>query len=140
MIRILKESLQDVENYLQTSDLRDQILNEFPDVRDNPESVEFEVVSFIVDLVSERFPDEPKASVDTVTVLKVIGNDIDPLSTSHVVVKFNNNYYDFTAHQFSDSFRNLNFSNVPVVQSVITNERQVSEGVSTVKSYVLLGE
>lgn len=140
MIKILRESLQDVENFLQTSELRDQILNAVPEVRDDPFSVETEVSQFIVNIVRERFPDERLPKIVLVSAVKVVGNDIEVLSTGHQVVEYNNNYYDFTAHQFNDSFRDLSISNIPVVQSVITNDRQINEGVSTIKSYALLGE
>lgn len=140
MIKILKESIQDVENFLQTSELRGQVLDEIPEVRDDPSSVETEVNQFILNAIKKRFPDERSPKVVTVSVVKVVGSDIDVLSTGHQVVEFNNNYYDFTAHEFSDTFRGLSILNTPVVQSVITNDRQISEGVSTVKSYALLGD
>lgn len=139
MIVILNESLQDVDNYLKSSELKDSILEEFPEIKNDPESVDYEVSDFVVSQISSRFPDDRPPEVVNVEVLKVAGDETEVISTDHSVVNFNGSFYDFTAHQFSDSYSKLlSYVNVPVTQKVITNDLQINDGVSSVKSYALL--
>lgn len=140
MMRIIKESLQDVSNYLRSTDLKDEVLNEYPEWRNNPTSVSDDINFYILDLVKERFPDETThPDVILTTVFKVYGEESEVISTDHLVVKFNGTYYDYTAHEFNDSFDNkLSFEVVPVTQSTITSNRQINSGVSSVKYYALL--
>lgn len=138
-MRILKETLQDVVDYLQSSELKDDLVNRFPEVKKDPSSVEYGVNDFIIESVIERFPDEPIPDLAEVVVIKALGSNTEVVSTDHEVIKFNGTYYDYTAHQFSDAYSNLlSFNNVPVTQKVITNDRQINSGVSSVKSYALL--
>lgn len=139
MIVILNESLQDVDNYLKSSELKDSILEEFPEIKNDPESVDYEVSDFVASQISSRFPDDRPPEVVNVEVLKVAGDETEVISTDHSVVNFNGSFYDFTAHQFSDSYSKLlSYVNVPVTQKVITNDLQINDGVSSVKSYALL--
>lgn len=139
MIAILNESLQDVDNYLKSSELKDSILEEFPEIKNDPDLIDYEVSDFVVSQVSSRFPDDRSPEVVNVEVLKVAGDETEVISTDHFVVRFNGSFYDFTAHQFSDSYSKLlSYVNVPVTQKVITNDLQINDGVSSVKSYALL--
>lgn len=138
-MRILKEALQDVSDYLQSSDLKESLINKFPEIREDPSSVEYGVNDFIIDSVVERFPEEPIPDLVGVIVIKVLGEESEVISTDHEVIKFNGTFYDYTAHQFSDSYSNLlSFNNIPVTQKVVTNDRQINDGISSVKSYALL--
>lgn len=139
MIKILKESFQDVSSYLTSSDFKQSLQESVPEIRTNPEFSEIDVCSSVVDLVTEQFPDEMEPKVVTTEVLKVQGDEIEVLSSDHNVVEFNGVLYDFTAHQFAESYNGLlDYDEVPVTQEVITNDLQVSDGVSSVKSYVLV--
>lgn len=140
MIKILKESFQDVSNYLTSSSLKEKLSQEFPDYRTDPQKDEEEVLKKIVDLAQEEYPDEGTLLIEDVTVLQVMGDEVEVLSASHPVIQYNGTWYDFTAHQFSESFnRLLDYSKVPIIQSVITNDGQIADGVSSVKYYALLG-
>lgn len=139
MMRIIKESLQDVSDYLRSSGLKEELVNELPKIVDSPESVEYGVNDYIVSLVQERFPDEPEPQITDVMVIKVQGDDTEIVSSDHEVIEFNGVLYDYTAHQFSNSYNNLlSWNSVPVTQPVITNDRQINDGVSSVKYYALL--
>lgn len=139
MIRILKESLQDVSNYLTSSDLVQSLQTKIPEVKSYPEFVEVDVCYTVVDLVKEVFPDEKEPTVVTTEVLKVVDEETEVLSSDHSVVEFNGTLYDFTAHQFKDSYSGLlSYEEVPVVQKVVTNDLQVNSGISSVKSYALV--
>lgn len=139
MILILNESLQDVDNYLRSSELKDSILEEFPEIKNDPGSIDYEVCDFVITNISERFPNDRSPESVRAEVLKVVGDEIEVISTDHFIVKFNGTFYDFTAHQFSDSYSKLlTYNNVPVTQKVITNDLQINDGVSSVKSYALL--
>lgn len=99
-----------------------------------------EVSDFIVKRASETFPDDNiLPEVERVIVFKVVGDEINHIDSDHYVVRYNGDYYDYTASQYNEEFRGLiKESDLPVVQRVIVSDRQINQGVSTVKGYVLL--
>lgn len=137
----LNESLSDISSYLTSSDLKSKVLERFPDIRRNNSSVDdFDVCDYIVQIVSEVYPDEYQSPViDVCTVYKVVGNDLYEVSTDHSVIRFNGQYYDYCAMKFTDNFDNLNYSRVPITQKVITNVNSLNEGVSSLKYYSIVG-
>ena len=138
MIKIY-ESLQDVESFL-INDMKELLAQQFSQIKKSPESVgDPEVNEFVVNRVVDEFPDEMKPESVSVVVIKVQGDETEIVTADHTVVKFNGYLYDFTAHQFTEEYNNLlTFDQIPVVQSVITDDSQVNDGVSTVKSYALV--
>lgn len=138
MIKIY-ESLQDVESFLK-NEVKGLLEDEFSQIKKSPESVgDPEVNEFIINRVADKFPDEMKPESVMVAVVKVLGDETEIVTADHSVIKFNGYLYDFTAHQFTDEYSNLlTFGQIPVIQSVITDDSQVNEGVSTVKSYALV--
>lgn len=137
MIRIF-ESLQDVSDYLKLECYSD-LFSEFGDLS-KYNGTDDKVVNFIISFVKEHFPDEPVPTSVDVVVVKVLGDDTEVVSTDHKVVAYNGYYYDFTACQFNDEYGNLiTEGNLPVIQPVITNDSQINDKVSTVKSYALVG-
>lgn len=140
MLRIINESLQDVSDYLRSSDLKEEVRLEYPSVVNNPASIEDEVNHYIVSLVEDRFPNEPIPEIVSVVVIKIIGDISEVLSSDHQVIEFNGTFYDYTAHQYSDSYNSqITYSqSIPVTQQVVTNDRQLNDGISSVKGYALL--
>lgn len=141
MRRIIVESFKDVESYLRGQILKDQLVEEFAMMKSNPASIDKEVAEFVVDQVHQRYSAEEVSDivVAQAIVVKVFDGETDIVTTDHYVVRYNGMFYDFTAHQFGDAFNNLiKFTDAPVVQPVITNDRQLSSSVSTVKAYALL--
>lgn len=138
MIKIY-ESLQDVESFLK-NEVKGLLEDEFSQIKNSPESVgDPEVNEFIINRVADKFPDEMKPESVMVAVVKVLGDETEIVTADHSVIKFNGYLYDFTAHQFTEEYNNLlTFGQIPVIQSVITDDSQVNEGVSTVKSYALV--
>ena len=140
MMKILKESFQDVSDYLRSSDIKEELIEEFPEIKDYPDQVEDEVNRYIIDLVEERFSDA-KIEVVLVSILKIVDSESEIVAQDHPVIEFNGVLYDYTAHQFIDSYSGLlSYSAVPVTQQVVTNERQLTSGISSVKSYAMLKE
>lgn len=138
MMRILKESFQDVSDYLRSSELKDQVAENFPEIKSDPEDLETDICGYIVDLIEERFPDA-EATTSVVSVIKIVDDDSEVVAFEHPVIEFNGVLYDFTATQFKDSYSNLlNYDALPVTQQVVTNENQLSSGISSVKSYTML--
>lgn len=136
MMKILTESLQDISDFLLSTDLRKSVLKRYPDI--SPES---DVLNYIMEQVASQYDDTPRPEIVTVSALKVVGYESDVMSTSHKVIQFNGSYYDFTANQFTEEFSNLiKVSMLPVVQPVIKSDSQIKDTVSTIKSYVLLGD
>lgn len=139
MMKILEESLQDVSNFLISKELKDLIVDKFPTIRKDPESVEDDVNDFVVQEILSQFDENIQPKVTQVVVIKVLGDESEIVTAQHRVVEYNGTYYDFTAHQFTEEFNNLiKFGMTPVVQSVITSDAQINDGVSTIKSYALL--
>lgn len=138
-MKILEESLQDVSNFLVSKELKDLIVDKFPSIRKDPESVEDDVNDFVVQEILSQFDENILPKVTQVVVIKVLGDESEIVTAQHRVVEYNGTYYDFTAHQFTEEFNNLiKFGMTPVVQSVITSDAQINDGVSTIKSYALL--
>lgn len=138
MMRILKESFQDVSDYLRSSDIKEELIEEFPEIKSSPGQIEDIVNDYIIDLVEERFPDS-QIEVDTVSVIKIVDDESEVIAPEHPVIEFNGVLYDFTAHQFAESYSGLlSYSTVPVTQQVVTNDRSLSAGISSVKSYAML--
>lgn len=138
-MKILEESLQDVSNFLVSKELKDLIIDKFPSIRKDPESVEDDVNDFVVQEILSQFDENILPKVTQVVVIKVLGDESEIVTAQHRVVEYNGTYYDFTAHQFTEEFNNLiKFGMTPVVQSVITSDAQINDGVSTIKSYALL--
>lgn len=139
MIKILEETLQDIQSYLTSAELMDKINEEYPEIKDDPSGFEDDICQFVLEQVGEVFPEDYNTpSVTVVEVIKVAGSETETLSTDHPVVKFNGQYYDYTATAFSDSYSGLiNFDKLPVTQKVLSTMSQVNQGVSSVKSYAL---
>ena len=138
MMKILRESYQDVEVFLRSTDLINQIVEEFG--RDSLRNSELatDICSFVVDQVSQQFDTE--ITFENVVVCKVIGEDIDFVDQMHPVVVFNGFYYDYTAMIYSTSFNNLiQIAALPVVQKIINSDEQITDKLSTIKGYTLLG-
>ena len=140
MKRIINESFQDITKFLKGTRLRIMIENEFPEIKSSPESVEDEVLEFIIDQTYFEFPDDyDLPEITDAVVMKVVGNDTEIVDSSHSVIKFNGTLYDYTAHRYVDAFNDLlTYGRTPVIQSVITNDKQLNDGVSTVKGYALM--
>lgn len=135
-MRILKESFQDVEAYLRGSDLISKIVEEFGD---DFSLYNEEVTNFVKSEVENQF-DDTDVKVEKVVVCKVVGEDIDLISSDHYVINYNGTYYDYTAQEFNDSFNGLiKLTSIPVVQNVIHSDNQLNDKLSTIKGYVLLG-
>lgn len=134
---IIRESYQDIELYLRGSDLIEKITDKFGDDFYNIDSED--VSNYIQQLISDMF-DSTLVTVEKVIVCKSIDSDIDIINTTHYVVNFNGNYYDYTAQEFNDSFNGqISISNIPIVQRIIHSDNQINSNLSTVKGYVLLG-
>lgn len=135
---IIRESYQDVELYLRSSDLVEKLVAEFGEEFYN-DSDYGEVTNYIQGIVSDMF-DNTTVTVEKVIVCRVVDSDIDIINTAHYVINFNGNYYDYTAQAFNDSFNGLiSTANIPVVQTIIHSDNQINSNLSTVKGYVLLG-
>lgn len=139
MIKILNESLQDVDSFLK-NDIKELLSEQFPSISKNPEDIgEIEINEFIVNRVVDEFPDEMRPELVQVVVIKVLREETEIVSGDHQVIKFNGYLYDYTAHQFTEEYNNLlTFGQIPVIQTVIKDDSQVNDGVSTVKSYALV--
>lgn len=134
---IIRESYQDIELYLRGSDLIEKITDKFGDDFYNIDSED--VSNYIQQLISDMF-DSTLVTIEKVIVCKSIDSDIDIINTTHYVVNFNGNYYDYTAQEFNDSFNGqISISNIPIVQRIIHSDNQINSNLSTVKGYVLLG-
>lgn len=131
-MRILIESIQDVEKYLREGAL-EELVNEFgTDLSDK------EAAEFVVNRVKEDFDED--ISTEDVVICKVIGNDVDIISQNHPVIVYNGYYYDYGAQEFNDLFSDLiTAAFLPVIQKVIKSDDQISDRLSSVKSYVMLG-
>ena len=131
-MRILIESIQDVEKYLREGAL-EELVNEFgTDLSDK------EAAEFVVSRVKEDFDED--ISIEDVVICKVIGNDVDIISQNHTVIVYNGYYYDYGAQEFNDLFSDLiTAAFLPVIQKVIKSDDQISDRLSSVKSYVMLG-
>lgn len=135
-MKILKESFQDVEAYLRSSDLISKIIKEFGD---DFSSYNEEVINFVENEVESQF-DDTNIKVEKVVVCKVVGEDVDLINSDHYVINYNGTYYDYTAQEFNDSFNGLiKLTSIPVVQNVIHSDNQLNDKLSTIKGYVLLG-
>lgn len=133
---ILKESFQDVESYLRSSDLIDKITDEFGN---DFSDFDKEVSEFVIQIVEDQFEDQ-SIKTERVVVCKVVGEDVDLINSDHTVVNYNGSYYDYTAQKFNDSFNGLiKLTSIPVVQNVIHSDNQLNDKLSTIKGYVLLG-
>lgn len=137
MKKILRESYQDIEIYLRSPDLISQLVVAFGE---NLEDYGQDVTDYVVDTVQSNFGEDISIKSDEVLVCKVVDEDVDILSTNHSVVNYNGYYYDYLASEFNDSFDDLiNIDALPVVQLIIHSDNQISNKLSTVKGYTLLG-
>lgn len=138
MRKIVKESYQDIAIFLRSSELVNMIIDEFGE--DFYDKNNFgQVTEFVVDKVLEMF-DEPLIVDERVIVCKVVGTNVDLVDTDQYVVNFNGTYYDYTAQKYNDSFNDLiNVGTIPVVQNIIHSDNQITDKLSTVKGYVILG-
>lgn len=139
MIKILNESYQDVENFLKSNELIDIVKTTYPNYVNNPKSVEHEVNDLILQEISSQYDETIYPQEVRVVVIKISGDDIAIITSDHFVIEYNGFYYDFTAHQFKEEYNNLiKVGLIPVIQPIITSDRQITDSVSTVKSYALL--
>ena len=138
MIKILDESIQDVEAFLK-NDVIDMIKEDFPEYVKDPASIDEMVAGYVVGVLNDMYPDEIPAFNPQVAAVKVLGDETEFLTTDHYVVKFNGYFYDYTAHQFTEEYSGkITIDRMPVVQRVLTDDSQINDGVSTVKSYALV--
>lgn len=126
-MKILQESIQDIDTFLKSKDLVDQ-------VRGKKDSLE--VCQLVVDECSNRFDDKIQPIVERVFVLSVDQEMTDVIEDDYYAVRYNNYYYDYTADQFSDAF-DVAEEDMPVVQPVLPESR-LTNTVSTIKRYALL--
>lgn len=142
MKRIIEESIQDIDAYLTSSEIKDKLVEEYPNLRDDPSLDEADINEYVVELVGKSFPDESlQPSIVFSEVVKVLGSETETIATGHPVVRYNGQLYDYTASQFNDSYNDLiTFDKLPVTQRVISSPSQVNQGVSSVKSYALIVE
>jgi hypothetical protein len=126
-MKILQESIQDIDTFLKSKDLVDQI-------RGKKDSQE--VCQLVVDECSNRFDDKIQPIVERVFVLSVDQEMTDVIEDDHYAVRYNNYYYDYTADQFKDAF-DVAEEDMPVIQPVLPESR-LTNTVSTIKRYALL--
>ena len=134
---IIRESYQDVENYLRSSDLIEKIILQFGD--DFYNEVDYgEVTTYVQSVINEMYGSN--VVPEKVIICKVVDDNIDIIDTAHYVINFNGNYYDFTAQRYNESFDGLiGLANIPVTQSIIHSDNQINSNLSTVRGYVMLG-
>ena len=136
MRKIIFESFQDVELYLRSPELIDEIVKEFG--TDFSQVDSRDISEFVVRKVKEVY--DYDLNSEKVVICKVVDEEIDLIGQSHTVVVFNSNYYDYNAQSYNDSFNGMiRVGNLPVVQPVIHSDEQVNDKLSTVKGYVILG-
>lgn len=140
MMRVICESdYRDISDFLISSVFVDEIVRNIPEIVNHPSDVESEVNQYVVRRVKDLYQDQ-SIRLEKVVVIRTDGYESDVVSSNHEVVLYNGTYYDYTAHQFSDSYNNLiGIKQIPIVQSKITNELQIDETVSSVKYYAMLG-
>ncbi len=136
-MRIL-ESYQDIETYLRGAELFETIINNFGDKFYNKNKYG-EVVDFVQEYVESKF-EINNIEVERVIICKVVGDELDLVDTDQYVINYNGTYYDFCAQRFNNSFNNLITSAIiPVVQKVVHSDKLITDKLSTVKGYVILG-
>lgn len=126
-MKILNESILDIETFLKSKELIDQI-------KDLPSS---DKCSEVVRICKDKFSDTTQPKEVDVTILS-IGDDrnVDMIDDSHNAVKFNNFFYDYDATQFSDAF-DVTKEDLPVIQPVVAESRLTSN-ISTIKRYAII--
>ena len=136
-MRILNESIQDVERYLRqiaVSDLEAEFGKRWYE-----EESPADIVSEIINQVLLRFSDQTSAT--RVQLFQVIGSDVNLIDPNYLVIGYNGYYYDFNAMNNNELFNNqITVSKLPITQPVIKSEYQIRENISSVKGYVMLGD
>lgn len=139
MMKILTESYQDVEVFLRSTDLINQIIEEFGRESLVKAQSADNIVSFVVDKTNTQFSTDEVMATNTV-LCKVVGTDIDVVDSRHPVVVFNGYYYDYSALAYNISFNSLiPITALPVIQKIINSDEQITDRLSTIKGYTLLG-
>lgn len=134
-MKILNESIQDVESYLQ-SDIIDDLKSTYGS--DLSKYNDFEIINYIIDQVLDNLGEY--ISSEEVVACQVIGDEINIINPSQLVIVFNGRYYDYLAQKHNELFNNqIKINNLPVIQKVIRSDNQISERISTIKGYCLLG-
>ena len=136
-MRILTESIQDIERFLSRGIVKDLIDIFGKHLEDYGEDILYQVI----DETEEQFGEDnhllPK--IEEVVICKVQGDVVDIVEPSHKVVSYNGYYYDYLAQEFSMSFTGLDIDSVPIIQKIIKDDNQISERLSSFKGYVMLG-
>lgn len=137
-MKILRESYQDIESYLRGSELLESIFSKYGK-NFAVELTSGEVCNYVRDLVNQMF-DTDQIKVEEVSICKATGNQFDLIESTHEVINYNGSYYDYCALAFNDSFNGLiKIANLPIVQKVVHSDKQITDRLSTVKGYVILG-
>lgn len=134
-MKILNESIQDVESYLQSDivyDLKSTYGSDLSKYNDS------EIIDYVIDQVLDNLGEY--ISSEEVVACQVVGDEVNIIDPSQLVIVFNGRYYDYLAQKHNELFNNqIKINNLPVIQKVIRSDNQISERISTIKGYCLLG-
>lgn len=134
-MKILNESIQDVESYLQSDivyDLKSTYGSDLSKYNDS------EIIDYVIDQVLDNLGEY--LSSEEVVACQVVGDEVNIIDPSQLVIVFNGRYYDYLAQKHNELFNNqIKINNLPVIQKVIRSDNQISERISTIKGYCLLG-
>lgn len=134
-MKILNESIQDIESYLQSDivyDLKSTYGSDLSKYNDS------EIIDYVIDQVLDNLGEY--LSSEGVVVCQVVGDEVNIIDPSQLVIVFNGRYYDYLAQKHNELFNNqIKINNLPVIQKVIRSDNQISERISTIKGYCLLG-
>lgn len=134
-MKILNESIQDVESYLQSDivyDLKSTYGSDLSKYNDS------EIIDYVIDQVLDNLGEYILS--EGVVACQVVGDEVNIIDPSQLVIVFNGRYYDYLAQKHNELFNNqIKINNLPVIQKVIRSDNQISERISTIKGYCLLG-
>lgn len=134
-MKILNESIQDIESYLQSDivyDLKSTYGSDLSKYNDS------EIIDYVIDQVLDNLGEY--LSSEEVVACQVVGDEVNIIDPSQLVIVFNGRYYDYLAQKHNELFNNqIKINNLPVIQKVIRSDNQISERISTIKGYCLLG-
>lgn len=136
-MKILNESIQDVERYLRqvaVSDLEQEFGSKWYDA-----GTPAGVIGYVIQMIKTRFGET--VSAPRVQLFQVVGSDVDVIDPDYLVIGYNGYYYDFNAMENNELFNGqITPTKLPVTQPVIKSEYQIRENISSVKGYVMLGD
>lgn len=134
-MKILNESIQDIESYLQSEMINDLESTYGSDLSKYNDS---EIIDYVIDQVLDNLGEY--ISSEEVVACQVVGDEVNIIDPSQLVIVFNGRYYDYLAQKHNELFNNqIKINNLPVIQKVIRSDNQISERISTIKGYCLLG-